>query len=54
MAPVIVVFGYLWFYLFAAWVYDAPTQRARWTRVGALAGIDVAMGLVFGVALGWI
>lgn len=53
-APVIVVFGYLWFYLFAAWVYDAPTQRARWTRVGGLAGIDLAMGLVFGVALGWL
>jgi hypothetical protein len=53
-APVIVVFGYLWFFLFAAWVYDAPTQRARWTRVGGLAAIDVAMGLLFGVALGWI
>jgi hypothetical protein len=53
-APVIVVFGYLWFYMFAAWVYDAPTQRARWTRVGGLAAIDVTMGLVFGVALGWI
>jgi hypothetical protein len=53
-APVIVVFGYLWFYLFAAWVYDAPTQRARWTRVGALAGIDLAMGLVLGVGLGWL
>jgi threonine/homoserine/homoserine lactone efflux protein len=51
---VIVVFGYLWFYMFAAWVYDAPTQRARWTRVGGLAAIDVTMGLVFGVALGWI
>jgi hypothetical protein len=53
-APVIVVFGYLWFYLFAAWVYDAPSQRARWTRVGALAGVDLVMGLVFGVALGWL
>ncbi len=52
--PVIVIFGYLWFYLFAAWVYDAPSDRARWTRVGTLAGIDVLMGLVFGVALGWL
>jgi hypothetical protein len=52
--PVIVVFGYLWFYLYAAWVYDAPNARTRWTRVGALGGIDVAMGLVFGVALGWL
>jgi hypothetical protein len=52
--PVIVVFGYLWFYLFAAWVYDAPTERKRWTRVGGLAAVDVAMALVFGVGFGWL
>jgi len=52
--PVIVVFGYLWFYLFAAWVYDAPDQAARWRRVGGLAGIDVALIIVFGVILKWI
>lgn len=50
----VVVFGYLWFYLFAAWVYDAPSPRARWTRLGALAAIDVTMGLVFGVGFGWL
>ncbi|MGZ6586229.1 MAG: hypothetical protein ACXVHX_18120 [Solirubrobacteraceae bacterium] len=50
----IVIFGYLWFYLYAAWVYDAPTPRQRWTRIGGLAAIDVAMGLVFGVGLGWL
>ena len=53
-APVIVVFGYLWFYLFAAWVFDAPTPRRRCTRVGGLAAVDVAMALVFGVGLGWL
>ena len=52
--PVIVVFGYLWFYLFAAWVYDAPSARKRWTRVGGLAIIDVVMALVFGVGFGWL
>jgi hypothetical protein len=52
--PLIVVFGYLWFYLFAAWVYDAPDPRTRWRRVGALAALDVAMGLVFGVGFGWL
>lgn len=52
--PVIVVFGYLWFFLFAAWVYDAPDQNARWRRVGGLAAIDVALVFVFGVLLGWI
>jgi hypothetical protein len=50
----IVVFGYLWFYLFAAWVFDAPTSSKRWRRVGALAAIDVVMALVFGVGLGWL
>src|SRR5919202_2291121 len=43
-APVIVVFGYLWFYLFSAWVFDTPTPRKRWTRVGALGAIDVVLG----------
>jgi hypothetical protein len=52
--PIIILFGYLWFYLYAAWVYDAPSPRARWTRVGGLAAIDLAMGLVFGVGLGWL
>lgn len=52
--PVIVVFGYLWFYLFAAWVYDAPDQPARWRRVGGLAAVDVALIVVFGVVLGWL
>ena len=50
----IVIFGYLWFFLFAAWVYDAPTPRKRWTRLGGLAAIDVTMALVFGVGLGWL
>ena len=52
--PLIVVFGYLWFFLYAAWVYDAPTARARWARVGGLAAVDLAMGLAFGVGLGWL
>jgi hypothetical protein len=52
--PVIVVFGYLWFYLFAAWVYDAPDDRRRWRRVGALGAVNVVMALVFGVVLGWL
>ena len=52
--PLIVIFGYLWFYLYAAWVFDAPDGRTRWTRIGALAAIDIAMALVFGVVLGWL
>jgi hypothetical protein len=52
--PLIVIFGYLWFYLYAAWVYDAPSPRKRWTRLGGLAAIDVLMALVFGVGFGWL
>jgi hypothetical protein len=52
--PVIVVFGYLWFYLYAAWVYDAPDQPTRWRRLGGLAAINIALLGVFGVALGWL
>jgi hypothetical protein len=52
--PLIVIFGYLWFYLYAAWVYDAPSPRVRWRRIGGLAAIDLTMGLVFGVGLGWL
>src|SRR4051794_33230593 len=47
--PLIVIFGYLCFSLSAAWVYDAPSPRKRWTRLGGLAAIDVLMALVFGV-----
>src|SRR5688572_8142214 len=49
-----VVAAYVWFFLFAAWVYDAPDQRTRWRRVGGLAALDVAMAIVFGVGLGWL
>jgi hypothetical protein len=51
--PLIVIFGYLWFYLFAARVYDAGRRR-RWTLIGGLAAIDLAMGLVFGIGLNWL
>ena len=52
--PLIVIFGYLWFYMFAAWAYDAPSQRVRWIRIGGLAAIDLLAGLVFGAGLGWL
>lgn len=51
--PLIVIFGYLWFYLYAAWVYDASPERRR-LLLGGLAAVDLGMGLVFGVGLGWL
>ncbi len=51
--PLIVIFGYLWFYLYAAWVYDASPERRR-LLLGGLAAVDLGMGLIFGVGLGWL
>ncbi len=51
--PFIFVFGYLWFFLAAAWAHDAPSENARWQRVGALAGIAILLGVSFG-AMGWL
>ncbi len=52
--PLIVVFGYLWFFLIAAYVYDRPTDRERLRIVGAMAAIVAASIIVFGVILEWI
>lgn len=51
--PIIVV-GYLWFFLIAAYVYDLPRDRQRVQVVGAMAGLVAAALLVFGVVLEWI
>jgi hypothetical protein len=52
--PVIVVFGYLTFYVVAFIVYDMPSRARQLQTVGALATIDALGILVFGVILGWI
>ncbi len=52
--PLIVVFGYLWFFLIAAYVYDRPTNLERLRIVGAMAAIVVIAILLFGVVLEWI
>jgi hypothetical protein len=51
--PVIVVFGYLTFYVVSFTVYYAPRLR-QIQIVGVLAGVDLFAGLVFGPLLGWI
>jgi len=52
--PVIVVFGYLTFYVVAFWVHDMPSRRRQISVVAALAALNLAAGLVFGPLLGWI
>jgi hypothetical protein len=52
--PVIVVFGYLTFYLVCFTVYDMPRRVRQVQVVGLLAGVDLVAGLAFGPLLGWI
>jgi hypothetical protein len=52
--PVIVVLGYLTFYVVAFSVYDAPRRARQIAIVAALGALDLAGGLVFGPILGWI
>jgi hypothetical protein len=52
--PVIVVLGYLTFYVVAFIVYDAPRRSQQITIVGSLATLDLGLGLIFGALLGWI
>lgn len=50
----IIVFGYLWFFLIAAYVYDLPDNRRRVRVVASMGAIVVASLILFGTVLGWI
>ena len=52
--PVIVVLGYLTFYVVAFTVHDMPRRRTQLLTVGLLAVLDLVAGLVFGPLLGWL
>jgi len=52
--PVIVVFGYLTFYVVAFWVYDMDDRVRQLRVVGSLAALALTAGIVFGPLLGWI
>jgi hypothetical protein len=52
--PVIVLLGYLTFYVVAFIVYDAPRRTQQIAIVGSLAALDLGLGLIFGPLLGWI
>jgi hypothetical protein len=50
----IVIFGYLWFFLIAAYVYDMGDIRRQARFVGAIAAVVAAALIVFGPILEWI
>jgi hypothetical protein len=50
----ILVVGYLWFFVVAFWVHDLPTLRRKLRAVGALYAVDAACLLLFGGILRWI
>jgi hypothetical protein len=52
--PVIVVFGYLTFYVVAFTVHDMPRRATQLKTVGGLAALNLAAGVVFGPLLGWL
>jgi hypothetical protein len=52
--PVIIIFGYLTFYVVAFWVHDMASRTRQITVVASLASLDLAAGLLFGPVLGWI
>ena len=50
----ILLVGYLPFFLVAFWVHDMRSVRRQATVVGAILAVDAVCLLVFGAALGWI
>jgi len=49
----IVVLGYGTFFFMAAWVFDMESHRRRFTVVGTILSVDVALAIGLGVA-GWL
>jgi hypothetical protein len=54
MPWLIIVFGYLTFFVVAFWVHDMPTVRRKAATVSAILGFDLACLVLFVGVLGWI
>ncbi len=50
----IVIFGYLHFFLVSYWVHDMEKLKHKIITVSVIFGVDILALLVFGVILGWI
>ncbi len=54
-APVlIVIFGYLTFFVVSFWVFDMKTVRKKIITTGVIYAVDIIAILIFGVLLGWL
>ena len=54
MPLLIFLFGYLWFFVFAFWVYDMKTVKQKMQVVGTLWAVDIIGLIVFAGFLKWI
>jgi hypothetical protein len=54
MPILIFLFGYLWFFVFAFWVYDMKGFKQKLQVVGALGAVDIIALIVFVGFLKWI
>lgn len=50
----IFLFGYLWFFIFAFWVYDMKTMKSKLQTVGTIWTVNIISLIVFAGFLKWI
>ena len=50
----IVIFGYLTFFLVSFWVFDMESIRKKIATVGIIFSVDIIALVLFGVMLKWI
>jgi len=50
----IFIFGYLWFFVFAFWVYDMPNFKSKVQVVGTIWAVDILALIVFAGLMKWI
>jgi hypothetical protein len=50
----ILLFGYLHFFVVAFWVHDMPSIARKTATVGAIYALDAVALVTFGAVLGWI
>ena len=50
----IVIFGYLTFFIVSYWVFDMKTIKKKVITLGVIYGVDILAILIFGLMLGWL